>query len=139
MSPIHATTVARHGPGGWVGVMLRGPSGAGKSDLALRLMATGWRLVSDDYSHVWASGGAVHATAPATIAGRIEARGLGIVEVPRLWVAPIALVVDCVTGMVERMPGTAWAEVAGIALPLLTLDTRPASAVETVRLAVERL
>ena len=61
--PLHGTAVACRLNGVWRGVWITGPSGAGKSDVALRLMARGWRLVADDYAHVFASGGAVWATA----------------------------------------------------------------------------
>lgn len=136
---IHATAVARHGSGGWVGALLRGPSGAGKSDLALRLMATGWRLVSDDYSHVWRSGGDLYATAPAAIAGRIEVRGMGLVAAPTRRVARVGLVVDCTRETVARMPDPERTEVGQVSLPRLTLDVRPASAVEILILAMGRL
>lgn len=138
-APLHATAVARFGATGWVCVLLRGPSGAGKSDLALRLVAAGWRLVSDDYVHVWASGGALHATAPETIMGRIEARGLGLVSAPTRWVARVGLVVDCVRETVERMPSDEREAIAGVSVPRLSLDIRPASAIETVSLAMARL
>ena len=58
---VHATCIARRLGRGWAGVLLFGPSGAGKSDLALRALERGWRLVSDDYSTVWASGGGLYA------------------------------------------------------------------------------
>ncbi len=136
---VHATAVVRRGPQGWRGVLLRGPSGSGKSDMALRLIDAGWDLVSDDYTHVFASGGALHACPPERIAGRIEARGLGLID--RLWrpVARIILLADCVQATPERLPQAEQETVAGISLPRLTLDVRPASAVVTLGLAIERL
>lgn len=130
--PVHGTSVARRIGGGWQGVLLTGPSGSGKSDLALRLIARGWRLVADDYSLVWRSGDAVYAAAPATIAGRIEARGVGIVGAPTVTLSRIALVVACGQSAVERLPEPETEMVAGATLPRLTLDIRPASAVESV-------
>ncbi|MFN7109853.1 MAG: HPr kinase/phosphorylase, partial [Brevundimonas sp.] len=127
-SPVHATTVAVRRHGAWTAVMILGPSGAGKSDLALRLIGRGWRLVSDDYTRVWESGGALHATAPAAIAGRIEARGVGIVSVRTRLVARVALAVACVPEAVERLPEPQTRRFCGIDLPLLALDPRPASA-----------
>ncbi|MEJ8405133.1 serine kinase [Brevundimonas vesicularis] len=137
--PVHATTVAVRRRGAWQGVMILGVSGAGKSDLALRLIGRGWRLVSDDYTQVWASNGAVHASAPASIAGRIEVRGLGIVAARTRPVCRVALAVACVVEGVERLPEPQTRAFAGVDLPLLMLDPRPASAVDVVAAALETL
>ena len=67
---IHASTVAIEGRA----VMIVGPSGAGKSDLALRLIDRGATLVADDYTNLSRDGDTLVASAPATIAGRIEVR-----------------------------------------------------------------
>ena len=140
MSPIHATTVARRTAGrGWCGVLIQGPSGSGKSDLALRLIGSGWRLVADDYTHLWASGGGLYATSPTPIAGRIEARGLGIVTAPVLKTARVVLAIQCVAGAVERLPDDAVVAFAGLSIPVLALDTRHASAVDLVAAAMVRL
>ncbi|MGE3652127.1 MAG: HPr kinase/phosphorylase, partial [Reyranellaceae bacterium] len=77
-SQIHATCVAL--PEG--GVLLRGDSGAGKSDLALRLIDGGARLVADDRTDLMREGDLLIARAPTSIAGLIEARGLGILRLP---------------------------------------------------------
>ncbi|ALJ07420.1 MULTISPECIES: HPr kinase/phosphorylase [unclassified Brevundimonas] len=140
-APIHATTVARRGPGEgvWRAVMILGPSGAGKSDLALRLIGRGWRLVSDDYTRVWASDGALYATAPQSIAGRIEARGVGIVSARTRWIARVVMAVACAPEAVERLPETQTRRFAGVDLPLLALDPRPPSAVEMVAVALGTL
>ncbi|MBX9617493.1 MAG: serine kinase [Caulobacteraceae bacterium] len=139
MQPVHATAVARSGPRGWQGVLLRGPSGAGKSDLALRLIHGGWRLVADDYTHVWASDRTLYACAPQCIAGHIEARGVGIVSAGSLPLTRIVLLVDCLKVQPERLPEAAFDRLAGIRLPCLALDIRPASAPVTVGLALDRL
>ena len=133
---IHATAVATQIAGDWRGVLLTGASGSGKSDLALRLIGEGWRLIGDDYVHVWRSGGAVFATAPDRIAGRIEARGLGIIGAPSRWISRIALVVACGRLPAERLPEADHVEIAGVRLPRLTLDIRPASATRTLALAL---
>ncbi len=137
--PLHATAVARAGPDGWRGVLLTGPSGAGKSDLALRLIAGGWRLVADDYADAWTSNGALYACAPAQIAGRIEARGLGIIDAATVPLARIVLVAQCVRSPAERLPDPVWETVRGIRLPGLVIDIRPASAAATLALAMDRL
>ncbi|MDZ4365066.1 HPr kinase/phosphatase C-terminal domain-containing protein [Brevundimonas sp.] len=136
---LHGTTVARRGVDGWRGLLIAGPSGAGKSDLALRLIARGWRLVADDYTHVWASGGLAYATVPHSIAGQIEARGVGIVPAPTLGLVRLALLVELSSATPERLPEPQFRPVAGVSLPFLSLDPRPASAVEIVTSAIARL
>jgi serine kinase of HPr protein (carbohydrate metabolism regulator) len=140
VSLVHATTVACWVPAtGWTGVMISGPSGSGKSDLALRLIGRGWRLVADDYSHVFASAGALYAAPPARIAGRIEARGLGIVAVRHLGLARLVLAVDCGVQAPERLPEPDRVTVAGLDLPRLKLIARHASAVEIITAATAAL
>jgi serine kinase of HPr protein (carbohydrate metabolism regulator) len=136
---LHGTTVARRGVDGWRGLLITGPSGAGKSDLALRLIARGWRLVADDYTHVWASGGLAYATVPHSIAGQIEARGVGIVPAPTLGLVRLALTVELSPATPERLPEPQFRPVAGVSLPFLSLDPRPASVVEIVTSAIARL
>lgn len=128
---IHASTVAIDGQG----VMILGASGAGKSDLALRLIDRGAVLVADDYTELTCDGGALIASAPVTIGGRIEVRGLGIVPMPRAERVPVALAVHLQTS-VERMPEPASEAFAGASVRFLPLDPRPASAPILVELAL---
>jgi len=138
--PLHGTVAARWSPGaGWLAVLITGPSGAGKSDLTLRLIGCGWRLVADDYAHVIASGGALYAVAPETIAGRMEVRGVGVVPVCARGLTRLALAVDLIEGAVERLPEPAVRTLEGVALPVLRLDGFEASAVEKVATALARL
>lgn len=127
-APRHATVVAAPSPQGWRGLLIQGPSGVGKSDLALRLMRDGWRLVGDDWVQVWACRGRLYATAPASIAGRMEVRGLGIIDRPFLPLARLALAMRLTHEPVERLPEPAWETIDGVRLPRLDLDPRPASA-----------
>ncbi|WP_010186397.1 HPr kinase/phosphorylase [Sphingomonas sp. PAMC 26605] len=130
---IHATTVAIGGHG----VMLLGPSGSGKSDLALRLIDRGARLVSDDYSEVRTIAGVVHAAPPASIAGKIEVRGLGIRTMPYIPEIAVALVIR-LGGTVARMPEPGEStDVGGVAVPMVALDAFEASAPIKVELALE--
>lgn len=130
--PLHVTSVALWTPAGWRGVLIAGAPGAGKSDLALRLIGRGWRLVADDYAHVFASGGALYACAPATIAGRIEVRGVGILGACALGLARLALFVELTDQPVERLPDAASRQIDGVALPLVRLNGFEPSAVEKV-------
>lgn len=138
--PVHATVVARWTSGqGWRAAALFGPSGAGKSDLALRLLGAGWRLVADDYAHLFATGDRLYARAPSTIAGRIEVRGVGILPVAHLDLARVVLAVELTSERPERLPEPAHHTVEGVALPLLRLDPREASAGEKVAAMIARL
>jgi len=144
---VHGTCVAFAPPDGCAGrgraepfgVLLRGPSGAGKSDLALRLIDGGWRLVADDQTELQRVGKVLHAAAPATIQGRMEIRGLGIVEMPSAARAELCLVADLVeAAAVERLPEPAFCELLGVRLPCLALDAFAASAAAKLRLAALR-
>lgn len=130
---IHGTVVAVNG----LGVLLRGPPGAGKSDLALRLIERGARLVADDRVELAVRRGRIIAAAPPALAGLIEARGLGVVAVPRRKVAELVLVVDLVRpDRVERMPDPDRCDIAGLSLPRLSLAPFEATAPIKVRLAL---
>src|SRR3954466_2404822 len=84
---VHASTVASEGRA----VLITGPSGSGKSDLALRLLDRGFTLVSDDQTLVRRTGDRLIASAPAALAGKLEIRGIGIVEMETVKDVPIAL------------------------------------------------
>ena len=120
---LHAGCIAIGGRG----VLIAGRSGSGKSDLALRAIDRGARLVSDDYTIVAARDGRLFARAPETIAGRMEVRGIGIVEMEALAEAPLCLHVD-LDSPPERLPQPERVEIAGLSLPSLDFSALEASA-----------
>ena len=123
MTLLHATCVAIGGRA----VLIDGPSGSGKSDLALRLIDRGAVLVADDQTEVRMEADRLYAHAPVTIAGRLEVRGMGIVRVPHLPSAPLALAVRI--GSPERMPEIVEVRVIeGRSLPAITVAALEASA-----------
>ncbi|MGB8843426.1 MAG: RNase adapter RapZ [Aliidongia sp.] len=132
MTTIHATAVAVGGRG----ILLRGPPGAGKSDLALRLIASGAALIADDQVLLRRVGDRILAAPPASIAGLIELRGVGIRRLPFRMDIPIALVVDLVApDRVERLPEPAAEEYDGVRIPLLAFAPFQSSAVPKLLLA----
>ena len=131
----HASTVAVDGRA----VLITGPSGSGKSDLALRLLDRGFTLVSDDQTIVRREGNKLIASAPPNIAGKLEIRGVGIVEMDTVKDVPVALVVQ-LTSEIERLPDERKERpVLGIKLPLVSVDALTASAASKVALALDRL
>jgi len=133
---VHATAVALPTPAGWRGVLLRGPSGSGKSDLALRLLGRGgWCLIGDDRIEVWASDGALYAAPAPRLAGAIEVRGLGLMQVPHVDLARLALLVDCGSAP-ERLPEPCFEEIQTVRLPVLRLIATEPSAPDKLRLAL---
>jgi serine kinase of HPr protein (carbohydrate metabolism regulator) len=117
---IHASCVLL----GEAGVLIRGESGSGKSTLARDLLdranASGLfaHLVSDDRVALSYRHGRVIARAVPSVAGRLEVRRLGIVDLPWEAAAVVRLVVDCGTPL-ERLPEPQelQVDVFGVTLP----------------------
>ena len=132
---VHASTVAIDGRA----VLITGPSGSGKSDLALRLIDRGFILVGDDQTIVRRDGERLVASAPARIAGKLEVRGIGIVEMETASDVPVALLVE-LTSEIERLPeDNRTSAILGVSLPLVSIDAQAASAPAKVALALDRI
>ena len=134
---------------GRTAALLRGPSGSGKSDLALRFLFLARRgpaaleapiLVADDQVLVRRDGRRLLARAPEIIKGKLEVRGVAIVEVKSLVEADLALVVDLVPEReVERLPEEdASARILGVDLPRVRLSPWEASAPIKLVIALAR-
>lgn len=98
---IHGTLVDING----VGVLIRGKSGIGKSEVALELVRRGHQLVADDRVDIYENTeGEVIGEAPEILRKYLEIRGIGIVNVVKLFGAsaykeskPIRVIVDLLT------------------------------------------
>lgn len=119
---IHASCAARDG----AGVLLIGASGAGKSDLLLRLLDHGFVLVADDRVELMDG----HVSAPLSLAGLIEVRGLGILRMKYEATARLALAVEL--GVSERLPHPE----RRYGVPLVRIDPALASAPARVAAAL---
>jgi serine kinase of HPr protein (carbohydrate metabolism regulator) len=139
---LHATCIALDGRG----VLLLGPPGSGKSSLALQMIdMPGYgagdrllraRLVADDQVQVSLQQGELVATAPPSLAGLLEVRGLGLVRVEALASVTLALVVELSTpAATERLPEQQARELLGVSLPLIGLDASLPAAPARLRAA----
>jgi serine kinase of HPr protein (carbohydrate metabolism regulator) len=112
---VHGSGVVADGSG----ILLRGPSGSGKSILALLLIGElDGRLVADDRLELMREGDEIMMSAPEAIAGMIELRGRGIIQLPYVQRAAVHLIVDLVPELI-RMPEEASfvTDLMGITLP----------------------
>ncbi|WP_343064614.1 serine kinase [Limimaricola variabilis] len=113
---LHASCVAWQGRG----LLIIGPSGSGKSALALALMALGCDLVADDQVLLSRQpDGGLRAACPATIAGLIEARGVGLLNAVPAGPVRLVLAVARGTPETERLPPERSVTYLGCSLPLL--------------------
>jgi HPr kinase/phosphorylase len=123
---IHASCAARD----TAGVLLTGPAGSGKSDLLLRLLDRGFVLVADDRVDI--EDGV--ASPPAPLAGLLEVRGLGLVRLPYLARARVALAVE-LGHPGERLPAPR--RHAQLGVPVIALDPFAPSAAQRIALALD--
>lgn len=68
-----------------VGVLLTGPSGVGKSETALDLLVNGHKLISDDSVIIRRLDEQLHGTSPKVTQHFMEIRGVGIIDVQRIF------------------------------------------------------
>ena len=121
MMQVHATTVALDGGG----LVILGPSGSGKSTLALQLMAVGATLVADDRTDLRLSAGRLMAQAPLPLLGRIEARGVGILQAEPSAPVPVVLACDLGRDEEDRLPQVRHQDWLGVRVLLVLGPYRP--------------
>lgn len=133
METVHATAVMIEEKG----VLLRGPSGSGKSDLALRLIDDGAVLIADDRTALTHRDGTVVAQCPASIAGQLEVRGIGIMDLPYIAEATLSMIVDLVSSdQVDRLPVRRMEELLGCRISSITVAPFEASAPAKIKMAI---
>jgi HPr kinase/phosphorylase len=142
----HGTCVSLNG----FGVLIIGQPGSGKSSLALRLIdEPGYglsgvlmrcELVADDQVVIQRDGNVLVASPPPALAGKLEIRGLGIVDVVARSRAILAIVVGLRAHVeIERLPEARNHDILGVALPFVEIDATSPSAPSRLRAAVNGL
>ncbi len=141
---VHGTCVAISGSG----VLLRGAPGCGKSDLALRFISLFGGdentpedacLVADDQVLLSRRGQGLVARSPVAIAGQLEVRGVGIVEVAYCKRISLTLVVDLSPAdEVPRLPPDPLPceDILGVPTPVLKLNPFEISSPVKLKLAL---
>lgn len=112
---IHASAVAI----GDRGCLILGASGSGKSTLALEMIALGAELIADDRVDLMAGGDRLLLSGPERLRGVIEARGVGLIELPAPRESvPCALAVD-LDRPAERLPPLRSRDLLGISCAVM--------------------
>ena len=140
---VHATCIALSSKA----VLLRGASATGKSDLALRCLYLNipdeeYKLVSDDQVKLERVENQLVASAPSSIFGKIEVRGIGIIETNAIPAAFLHLIVELVPAEeVPRMPEELLpaASLLGLKLPCIRLNPFESSAPLKLHLALKKV
>ncbi len=120
------------------GVLILGDSGVGKSETAIELVKRGHRLIADDAVEIKrTSAKALVGSAPEIIRHYVELRGIGIVDVRRLFgmgAVKLAEKIDLVVTLEPWVQGKMYdrlgmesetTEILGINVPALTIPVRP--------------
>ena len=119
-----------------MGVLLVGASGIGKSEVALELVHRGHRLVADDSVIIKKSNGILIGRSPDLIRHMLEIRGVGIINVERMFGSVAVRVnksVDAVFELVNWEEGKTYdrigsesetEEILGVSLPKLEIPVK---------------
>ena len=142
MTNIHGSAIAF----GNRGVLIRGLPGSGKSELALRLIdSQGFgrgakplraKLVADDQVLLVREGSGIVMRAPNSISGKLEIRGVGIIELPHKSKTKLVLVIDLKPQTeIERMPEAddLLTEILGLNIRRYSIDPNASSALSIIR------
>lgn len=141
---IHATLIQLSG----FGVLLRGHSNSGKSSIALRLIDEAelsrmtCHLIADDQVILSLNEGRLIGGAPDNLFGKIEMRGVGIINVDARRDCMIDLVVDLTPHQsFERMPDESldYATIAGIATRRIHIAERNPDAPTIIKMALKTI
>ena len=120
------------------GILLIGDSGIGKSEAAIELLKRGHRLIADDAVEIHkVSASVLMGTAPALIRNYIELRGIGIINVAKLYgmgAVKLDNQIDLVVNIVHWNTQEAYdrlgledqfTEILGVKIPMYTIPITP--------------
>lgn len=127
------------------GVLFQGESGVGKSEVAIELIKRGHRIIADDAVEIKKTlQGSLEATAPELIRNYMELRGIGVIDVRRLFgmgairsKKDIDLIVNLEPwdehAIYDRLGlETAQLEILGIQVPSVTIPVKPGRSLASI-------
>ncbi len=118
---LHATTISFQDKA----LVIAGPSGTGKSSLALRMIALGACLVSDDMTLISTSPSGILAHGPDAAPQVIEVRGLGLLNAPVVAAERLHTILDLGTAEKARLPEPRTLTLFDQAIPVLHSPATP--------------
>ncbi|MGI6202643.1 MAG: HPr(Ser) kinase/phosphatase [Eubacteriales bacterium] len=120
------------------GILILGDSGVGKSETAIELVKRGHRLIADDAVEIKrVSSKTLVGSAPEILRHYVELRGIGIVDVRRIFgmgAVKLTEKVDLIVNLEPWVQGkmydrlgidNEYAEILGIKVPMITIPVRP--------------
>ena len=120
------------------GVLFQGESGVGKSEVAIELIKRGHRIIADDAVEIKETNhGTLVATAPELIRHYMELRGIGVIDVRRLFgmgAIKLSQEIDLViklepwddTAVYDRLGlDASHTEIMGVEIPAVTIPVKP--------------
>lgn len=99
-------------------LLIEGKPGSGKSSLALALIDRGATLIGDDGVRLARNGGTINAAPPPNIAGKLEVRGVGIINLPTT-AAPLSLIITIDPSAPRYPDKLAMRDLLGMPIPVL--------------------
>lgn len=103
------------------GVLIEGRPGSGKSSLALALIDRGAVLVGDDGIVVEVADGRLIAAPHPQIAGKLEVRNVGLIDMPTSPAVAVALVIRLDVEAPRFIDAPETTTIEGVTLPLVRL------------------
>lgn len=120
------------------GVLIQGESGVGKSEVAIELIQRGHRIIADDAVEIKETNhGTLMATAPELIRHYMELRGIGVVDVRRLFGMSAIKTEQEIDMVIKLEPWDdsavydrlglegAVTQILGVSVPCLTIPVKP--------------
>ena len=130
---IHSTAISLNGDG----VLIKGPSGSGKTDLALRLIESGGKLISDDQVVVKRKAERLFLSSPKELNGLMQLSGIGIVKVDYVQNIPLELVVKLQPyNVLDPFPINREEFIKDLSIPALNLYSFAVSATSKIKIAL---